>query len=152
MRACVRASFFSPRDLWACVRRTRDRPKNRSCSVFGSSHLNEDAEFVALLADLERRGDGLRLREPSPPRRGFNDFVPLQLLSFLCRSFFWVLQVFFFFHLNLFPPPQTPAGAAGVAGRGGSWWPSLEAGYPGTDTQPQERSDSHHARPTERYF
>lgn len=50
-------------------------PKEPVVQRFGSSHLEEEAVFVALLAELERRENELRLREPSSPRRGFNDFI-----------------------------------------------------------------------------
>lgn len=135
MRACAR---LFPRRVGVCVRHTRDRPKNRSCSPFGSSHLKGEAEFVALL-----RGEKeLRLREARPPRRAASDFIAHNCSLFCAQvttpTGFCKLRKVFVCFFSPSQPEKTPAAEAGC---GESCCPSLEAGCPGTNTATGRETD-----------
>lgn len=101
--ACVRASFPA---TCGRVLVTRDRLKNRSGGVFGSSRLKEQVEFVALKLKETSRGSGGQVRRGGVSMTFITYRSPL-----FCLDFANCAKLFLFFFL-----------CENTGWCGGLWW------------------------------
>lgn len=145
----VRARVFSS-DLWACVRHTGP-PKE----PVGRRFRLKPPERTSGVCGAEAGGNEPRLRGPSPPRGGLNDFYCLQIPSFLfgfCKlrkvvSFFlWQHRLLWRVVVRLGVPVWRQA----IPGQ--THASVITHTATARQTDPGESTDSHHACAPERYF
>lgn len=147
MSVCVRTPFS---ETCGRVFVTHGTAKRTGRAAFRLKSPERRSGVCGAAGGVGAQKNELRLREPSPPRRSLNELPTASLFSMpkwrLQLGFANCAKFFFFKFFNCFSPSlKTPAC---VAGCGESWCPSLEAGYPRTDTR--VCNNTHSDRQTDR--